>query len=252
MAKHRTKPQAPILNGRSPLTQSLVLCVPFSERGGSTIHDLSKNRRVATAGGSPSWSINDTGLAISWLGSSSQYVSFSNPTSLQLTGRISLFAWIKTAGAGTSYRAIVSKENAYGMFLKDGVFIAYDWGSSTERNSGVNLADNKLHMVGFVFDNGVSSACKLYIDGKVVLTTTYTIQSQIKGLSVARQELSGHHFTGFIDNVMLWNRIITPSEIQQLYANPWQIYRRPTLRLGKAPAVVAANNTNAVWFGANF
>jgi len=76
------------------------------------------------------------------------YVSIPNDTSLQLsTGTVS--TWIKTADAGSSYRSIFAKGNAYGLFLKDNVLISYDWGSATDRTTGVNLADNTWHHVFF-------------------------------------------------------------------------------------------------------
>lgn len=143
-------------------------------------------------------------------------VNAGNAASLQLTtGTIS--AWIKTTGAGSSYRAIVVKGNAYGLFLKDNVLMLYDWGASAERTTGMNLADGNWHYVTQVFQSGVASGTTVYVDGSLVLTTTMTVSSQAVALGIGDSIGNSQFFAGSIDEPRVYNRVLTASEIQSLY-----------------------------------
>ncbi len=143
-------------------------------------------------------------------------VNAGNAASLQLTtGTIS--AWIRTTGAGSSYRAIVVKGNAYGLFLKDNVLLLYDWGASAERTTGMNLADGNWHYVTQVFQSGVASGTTVYVDGSLVLTTTMTVSSQGVQLGIGDSVGSSQFFAGSIDEPRVYNRVLTASEIQSLY-----------------------------------
>lgn len=183
---------------------------------GSTAYDRSGSGNNGTLFSSPKPSIGKLGQALSFDGAAT-YISLSNPASLQLSqGTVS--AWIKTSNAGTSYRGIVSKGSAYGMYLMGNVFGVYDNGTPAFRTTGVNLADNKWHHVSFSFDSGVTNGTLLYIDGVLVLTTTLTNTSQATNVQVSRgQGGVSQIFNGAIDDVRIYNRILPASEIKQLY-----------------------------------
>jgi hypothetical protein len=134
----------------------------------------------------------------------------------------SVFAWIKTSNAGSSYRGIVVKAGAYGMFLVDNSLALYDWSAGGGlRNSNVILNDNKWHLVGFTFQNGVSSGTKLYVDGVSVLTTTLTIDNQATALAIGmgtNPTINGQDFTGAIDEVAIYNTALTAVDVAELYS----------------------------------
>ncbi len=131
----------------------------------------------------------------------------------------SVFAWIRTANAGASYRGIVIKQDAYGMFLLDNVFIIHDWNAAADRTTGINVADGEWHLVGFTFQSGVAGGTKLSIDGQINLTTTLTINSQSEGIVIGAGDNPGtlQFFGGQIDEVMVFNGTLTPTQISQLY-----------------------------------
>ncbi|MBI2053748.1 MAG: DUF2341 domain-containing protein [Candidatus Staskawiczbacteria bacterium] len=124
-----------------------------------------------------------------------------NPNSLKIdAGTIS--AWIKTSGAGSSYRGILVKKNAYGMFLKDNILMAYDWGSSTDETTMYNMSDNNWHHVTEVFQSGVNGGSRFYIDGSLASTFFMSVDSQSFGLEIARGGPAGGQtqlFLGLID-----------------------------------------------------
>jgi hypothetical protein len=158
--------------------------------------------------------IGKLGQALSFDGSN-DVVSAGNAANLQISnGTIS--AWIKTSAAGSSYRGIVTKQNAFGMFLKDNVFMMYDWGGGAERSSGVSLNDNSWHHVACSFQSGVASGTFCYVDGVLSLTTTITVSDQDVVLEIGNGNEVNQYFAGLIDDPRVYNRALSASEIKQL------------------------------------
>jgi hypothetical protein len=146
-----------------------------------------------------------------------ELVDCGNAASLQLsTGTIE--AWIKTTDAGPSYRGIVVKQLAYGLFLVDNTLNAFDWvngGTST----GVNLADGQWHHVALSFQP-TDGQSKVYIDGVPVLTipSAFTISDQGTPLLIGAGVSSGEQsFAGTIDGVRVWNTARTDAEMLNNY-----------------------------------
>src|SRR5690349_13859404 len=77
-------------------TSGLVAAYNFNEGSGSTVTDLSGHNLTGTIVGA-TWSTGGKyGNALSFNGKSS-YVDLGNPSALQLTGSMTLEAWVKAA-----------------------------------------------------------------------------------------------------------------------------------------------------------
>jgi hypothetical protein len=180
----------------------------------STTMDSTANNNDGTkkAADEPIQADGQVGKAQSFDGTN-DYIALSEPPAASTninTG--SVFAWIKTSNAGSDYRGIVVKQLAYGMFLKNNVFIIYDWGNSVDRSSGVNLADGSWHYIGFTFENidaaSPSNNAKLYIDGVYKNTVTYKLNSYSEGIALGAGDNPGtisQLFKGLIDEVHISN-----------------------------------------------
>jgi len=133
----------------------------------------------------------------------------------------SVFAWIKTLNAGTSWRGIVVKQWAYGMYLYDNTFVIFDWTTFSNRSTGVNLADGSWHFVGFTFQSGTSDGTKLYIDGTEQLTATFTVANQDEGMVIGAGDNPGtwQFFSGIIDEARISNVVRSPDWIKTEYNN---------------------------------
>jgi hypothetical protein len=146
-----------------------------------------------------------------------EYIVGTNNTSLQLT-QGTVEAWIKTSGAGNSYRAIIAKSYNYGIFLNNNELIAFEWISGRLIKTGVNLADGIWHHVAFSFNDEVTNGSKLYIDGVPVLTFTYNVANFNYSIGVGNQTTNTfQHFNGEIDQVRVWNTVRTDAEILNNY-----------------------------------
>lgn len=208
---------------------NLVGYWPMDELIGGATYDASKNSNDGTiaigSGGSQSsttqaWTAGTYGkfgASLNFDGTD-DYVNNTNANVLQLTTGTES-AWIKTSNAGSSYRGIVVKRSAYGLFLEDGVLIAYDWGASSDRTTGINLADGNWHHVAMTFQSGVTNGTILYIDGSAKATTTITVSSQANAVLTGAGATDSQMFNGQIDDVRIYNKILSPSDILNLHGS---------------------------------
>jgi Concanavalin A-like lectin/glucanases superfamily/Secretion system C-terminal sorting domain len=125
-----------------------------------------------------------------------------------------------TAKFGSYYRGIVVKQQAYGLFLKDGVLCTYDWGAALEQSTNINLADGYWHHVAMSFTSGVVNGTKIYIDGALVKTTTITVFAPAyhdvtigSGSGTSSGSTPAQFFNGDIDEARIWNVVRTAAEI---------------------------------------
>jgi hypothetical protein len=140
-------------------------------------------------------------------------IDLRNPTQYNLTtGTIE--AWINTANAGSSYRGIVTKALAYGLFLRDNMLVAYDW-TAGEINTGITLNDSKWHHVALSFAANVTNGSQIYLDGVAVGPAfTYKINDNTLDATIggASNETT-QNFNGIIDEVRIWNEARTAAQI---------------------------------------
>lgn len=147
---------------------------------------------------------------------SNDYLDFGNSTSVRLlNGTVS--AWVKTASPGGGFRGIIAKQFQYGIFFSDGVLVAYDWGASATRSTGVNIADNNWKNVVMTFQSGITNGTRIYINGSSVLTTTIT--SFNDGLNLyGGAEVNASQYANCSGSVFsLYNRVLTDQEVLQNY-----------------------------------
>ncbi len=209
----------------SPPSSGLIDWWKFDESSGTVATDSAGGNTGTILNGPTFTSAGKLAGAVTFDGST-QYVSVGNPASLQLS-TATLSAWIKTSNAGTSYRAIVAKGNAWDMYLKDNIFMIYDPGAAADRSTGINLADNAWHHVAVAFNSGVASGTTLYIDGVLKLTTTLTVGNQTQSFNIA----SGggiQDFAGTIDDVRIYNRILSADEVYGIYRTSSPVCSSPS------------------------
>ena len=143
-------------------------------------------------------------------------INFGNSSALQvLNGTVS--AWVKTSSPGAEYRGIIAKVNNYGLFYLNSVLVVYDWGTSTPRSTGINLADGNWKNVAMTFQSGVSNGTIIYINGLPVLTTTISWVNNSYNL-YGGAEVNGNQHSNCLGSIFsLYNRVLSPQEILQNY-----------------------------------
>ena len=144
------------------------------------------------------------------------YINFGNSSTLQQSSG-TLSAWTKTSDPGGSYRGIIAKQGAYGLFYTNSVLVAYDWAADAPRSTGINIADNTWKNVVLTYQSGVSNGTKIYINGISVLTTTITIQSQVANLFGGAEANAGQYAACQISSFNMYSRVLTAQEVLQNY-----------------------------------
>ncbi|HSP99685.1 MAG TPA: LamG-like jellyroll fold domain-containing protein, partial [Candidatus Dormibacteraeota bacterium] len=140
---------------------------------------------------------------------------------LALNGNFSIDAWIRTTNSG--YPAIVSAGGRYFLFLLNGKLgFAFGDGDPTQYVSAAPaLSDGTWHHVAVTVDRSSSSGGKLYADGSVVLTFDPQAGASsppppFVGVRIGEAWVSGQSFLGAIDEVELFDRALSQSEVAAL------------------------------------
>jgi Concanavalin A-like lectin/glucanases superfamily len=150
------------------------------------------------------------------------YVAVPNESLYDITGSLSVAAWIKVTSFTSAWQAIVTKgDSAWRISRSNSTnFVHFAWGSalSPKYIDGVtNVSDGKWHHVCGVYDG---STLKLYVDGQLdasaaasgaVTTNDYAVQIG------QNAEQSGRNWNGAVYDARVYNRAITAEEVSQLY-----------------------------------
>jgi hypothetical protein len=147
------------------------------------------------------------------------FVLGTNNTSLNLN-QGTIEAWIKTDNAGSDWRAIINKQEAYSIYLHNNNLSIWDMGNWQPIYTTVNLADNTWHHIAYSFEHNITNGSKLYVDGIAILTRTISVPNSTNKIIVGASSSSSNyiqHFKGDIDQVRVWNTVRTDAEILNTY-----------------------------------
>lgn len=195
----------------------------FDEGEGNTAYDTSGNDNDGTIYGA-SWTDGKFGEALSYDGSSNDYVNCGNDESLNITDEITIEAWVYKK-SNTFYPGIVSKsrpgttEQSYSLrFRNDGrahFFVCANDGTVGSATSSV-LENNRWYFLVGTYDK---SHVKLYVDGDEVDSMEWSkdIKNVTLGVLIGRSHTSGRYFNGTIDEVRIYDRGLSAEEISDLY-----------------------------------
>jgi hypothetical protein len=194
----------------------------FDEGSGNTTSDLTTNANDGTIAGA-SWTTGKFGNTLDFNGSS-DYVDHGNDSSMNAGSAISIAAWIKPDTAGDrNYGRIISKygsSSGWDLFLGDG-----GGNKLILKINGTNLWSEAGSLVGawhhvvVVYESGVGAT--FYVDGVSAGTdSNYTdpVNSNSSNVQIGKWPISSsRYFDGLIDEVIIYHRALSESEITNLY-----------------------------------
>jgi beta-galactosidase len=235
-----------LVNTDVRLTNGLAAWWKMDETGGSTAFDSSGNGRNAALTGA-SFTTGYLSNALQLAGSSGSYGNYSASDGNQVT----LAAWVKASGNGgggypfivgsPSYRFIFrftgTDSSSVGFATWDGVNGDWDSGAGT-------IAQGTWYHVAVSYDrNHLSTPPVFYINGKKMTTAVLASPSgtppPFTGTGYIGNRYDGARgWNGLIDDLRIYNRILSDSEIQTLAAAP---------PANLAPVVDAGTNQTVIW-----
>jgi hypothetical protein len=195
----------------------------FEEGSGTTIVDSSGSGNDGTTRGSPTWVTGHSGLAIH-LNGTSDWCTVPSTTSLDLHGPLTLSAWVRPERLGTGYivkKAAFGSVNGYELSLSAAgkVFVRFNQATSgdTYRINSVtsypSYGTTWIH-VAATFDG---ATLRLYVNGvQEGSLAAPAPASNTLAVGIGAQADGVSPFQGVIDDVGIWNRALSPAEIQGL------------------------------------
>src|SRR5262249_45456922 len=152
---------------------ALVAGYGFGEGSGALTADVSGNGIVGTLVSGPAWVAGRNGTGLSFNGSTT-YVNLGNPAALQLTGSMTLSAWVfEPANVGDDGQIVAKSDGAAGWQLKSSpdtgvrtfaVRIVNSSGAIVQRYSRTVRALNVWYHVTGVYD-AAAQTLNIYVNG---------------------------------------------------------------------------------------
>jgi len=185
---------------------------PFNEGTGTTANDTSGNGR--TCSGSINWGSGKMGTAITV----PNYIACTTPS--VITGAITYMAWVNSSSANGDIIGFMNYLPTWGysmILLNSSPCLFFQDSGLTWRNVCGPVISNPLnqwHLVA-VTNNGANTV--FYLDGNMSqsISNPYTAGSSNNTTYVG---LAGWYvFNGKIDDLRMYNRVLTATEIQNIY-----------------------------------
>ena len=197
----------------------LVAALGFNEGSGTLTVDASGSGNNGALVNGAAWSAaGHTGAAISF--SANGWVSVADAASLDLTNGMTLEAWVRPT-SGTGWRTVVMKEAgsllSYGLYSANNASRPGVWTQAAGADSFLlgtgAVATNAWTHLAVTYDG---SALRFVVNGVQVSTKSGVpaISTSTGNLRIGGNSIWGEYFRGLIDDVRIYNRALSLTEIQ--------------------------------------
>jgi len=196
----------------------------------STLNDTVGSANGTEHGGNPiayvdSWSTN-FGKAIE-LDGIDQYVTAGDPNQFAFAGgSVSIASWFKVTAFDKDWQAMIAQGegNSWRIARRGGESDMSYAGGLGDTPSSTTLVDdgNWHHLVAVSDSSGAAFGGALYIDGKLDVTSPGVAALVGNGQQMMIGNNPGspaRSWNGDLDEVAIWNRVLTASEITNLYSS---------------------------------
>ncbi len=221
-------------NGPAPAARTLsapsglVAAYGFEEGTGTTTADASGNGLTGTITQATWTTAGKFGKALTFSGAKGSWVTVANAPALQLTTGMTISAWVKPTAALPQWPSIVMKERTdeltYALYANSNTNqpnINYtSGGEEVNLNAGSAVPVNAWTYLTGTFDG---TTLKFFVNGQLVgsKASTASIDTTTGVLRIGGDNVwDGEYFPGVIDEVRIYNRALSPQEIQTDMATP--------------------------------
>jgi len=204
------------------LSDGLVLWLPMDEGSGVIAYDASGHANHGTVIANWTTGYNEGGLSFN---GTTDYVDCGTSSSLKPTSAITLSAWVKSLSS--DYQAIVGLDafhkffSLYNLYQIDGWWHTALLEEEFTFNLPSNYNDGNYHHVILTYSS-IDGYLRLYWDGQLVSGSKYyggniVITNDYPITIGAREGGASLFYYGNIDDVRVYNRVLSETEITQLY-----------------------------------
>jgi len=209
----------------STSSNGLVAAYGFEDASGTTVVDGSGKGNNGTINGAVSISTGHSGKALKFNGSSN-WVSVNDSASLDLTTGMTLEAWVYPLSQSNGGNTVILKEasgaEVYALYSEEdaNLPVSYINNGSYRDVTGPNRlpANTWTHLVA-TYDGSYQ---RLYVNGVQVAQKAQSgqIQQSSGVLRIGGNSVWGEYFDGYIDEVRIYNRALTATEVTTNMATP--------------------------------
>ena len=206
-----------VSNSAPPPPTSLVLAFGFEETSGNTANDTSTAKNNGTISGAVSSTGGKFGRALSFDGVNDK-VDVPDAASLDLTTGMTLEAWVKPT-SNVGWRTAILKERGtndlvYALYTSNGSKPRTENFTSVE-NTAAGTAALPLNAWSYLASTYDGTNLRFYLNGVLVTTkaSSGAMPNTANPLRIGGNAIWGEYFAGLIDEVRVYNRALSPTEI---------------------------------------
>src|SRR3989344_5085329 len=207
----------------------LVAQYAFNDGTGASAADSSGNANPATLNGGVAWVAGKVGTGAVSLDGTNDYIDAPHSASNSVSGNaVSISAWVYRTNTDLAPHIIAAKVVpghsppffSYSIHLLGGdipsFWVSTGGGGGEHLQSPVPITANAWHHIIGVYDG---STKKIYVDGveKNSAFRNGNLNTYTSPLRIGANGALGELFKGYIDEVRVFDRALTPSEVTELY-----------------------------------
>ena len=204
------------------LARGLVGRWTFDEGKGTISHDSSGRGNHGTVMGGAKWAEGRIGGALEFDGQD-DFVSIPNESRFDITGSITVAAWIRVESFTKAWQSIVTKGDRAWRLHRASDTSSVGWACSDLSRQQVGdlfgkteVTDGQWHYVAGVLDGTKTS---IFVDGELDASTNSSPSISVNDFSVligANAQVKGRLFHGLIDDVRIYDRALSVDELWAL------------------------------------
>jgi len=175
----------------------------------------------------------------------SDFVNIPATSSLSPASAVSIGAWMKWNGGANNVIVIdrIGSNDGYGLWLTNANRIAMDLngGSAIAASQSPLIPGQWYHITG-TYDK---TYARIYVNGVLEASTAYAADisySPEPNFRLGYDNGNNRYFNGSIDEVRIWNRSLTASEISQHYYSNLAKYSADRWLFSSSPPIASAGN----------
>ena len=225
----------------------------FDEASGTTAADSSGNGNTATLTNGATWSTGKIGGAVSFDGVN-DYISGPDSNSLDIGNTFTQAFWVKRVGGIGVRQAFMSKgyHTSVPIFETNNLLTWCFSSLGCPFSSAAAITDANFHHLAFV-KNGATAS--IYIDGQLSnsISNAPTTENSTYGLCIGSDNTAGScsslFFSGAIDDVYIYNRALSASDVTELYqlGTPTGDTTAPSTPANLTASAASASQINLSW-----
>ncbi len=194
----------------------------FDDGKGSIARDVSGRGNHGTVMGGAKWTQGIIGGALEFDGMD-DFVSIPNESKFDITGSVTVSAWIRVQSFTKSWQAIVTKGDRTWRLHRanSGNSVGFACSDLSRNQTGdlygdKDVADGRWHHVAGVLDG---TRISIYVDGALDASAASSPNISVNDYSVLigeNAETTGRLFRGLIDDVRIYDRALSVDELRAL------------------------------------